>query len=313
MRITSEAMVMRSLDRLHSRLSQYENAQTELATGRRMQAPSDDPAGSRRVMSLRSSLQARERELANVDDARGWLDTADTQLQSVTTRLARIRDLATRGASHQDDNVRQALAEEVKQITEEVAGIANSTHLDRPLFGGYGSGNQVARNEVTGVWEFPDARQGGDPDKITRRVSDSEQVRINVTAAEWLGTEEAGTDADGNTIYEPRLLNQLDQLAKDLETNADPATLTAHIGKISDAATLVTDNLSKIGAATNRVESARSRAVDLQITLRTELSSVEDIDLAQGMMEMQVQQVAYEATLQAIGKALPPSLVAFLR
>jgi flagellar hook-associated protein 3 FlgL len=30
-------------------------------------------------------------------------------------------------------------------------------------------------------------------------------------------------------------------------------------------------------------------------------------------VELQVQQVAYEATLQALGRALPPSLVAFLR
>src|SRR5690554_3724347 len=101
MRITSEAMVLRSVDRLQSRLSLYERAQTELASGRRILRPSDDPAGARRAMSINSSLQAREQELANIDDARGWLDMADSQLQSVTTRLARARELVTNGANSQ--------------------------------------------------------------------------------------------------------------------------------------------------------------------------------------------------------------------
>lgn len=311
MRITSEAMVTRSLDRLHSRLTQYERAQTELATGRRILQPSDDPAGARRALSLKSSLQARERELANVDDALGWLNTADTQLQAVTGRLNRVRELATQGASTQSPESRRALAVEVRQITEEIAGIANATHLDRPLFGGFGSGDQVAK--VAGVWQFPGNRQGGTPDQIMRRVSDSEQVRVNVTAAEWLGSEVVGVDGNGDDIFGPVLLNQLEQLATDLEAGAPAATMGNHVGSIQTASRRVADNLSQIGAATNRVDSAKARAVDLQLTLRTELSQVEDVDLAQGVMEMQVQQVAYEATLQALGKALPPSLVAFLR
>ncbi|MEX2504214.1 MAG: hypothetical protein WD378_05145, partial [Egicoccus sp.] len=178
MRITSEAMVSRSLDRLHSRLTQYERAQTELATGRRILQPSDDPAGTRRAMSLRSSLHARERELQNVDDARGWLDTTDAQLQAVTTRLSRVRELVTQGASGQSDEALKALAIEVRQITEEVAGIANASHLERPLFGGFGAGEQVVERD--GVWQFTSDRQNGTPDQVMRRVSDSEQVRINV-------------------------------------------------------------------------------------------------------------------------------------
>lgn len=313
MRITSEAMVLRSVDRLQGRLGLYERAQTELASGRRILRPSDDPAGARRAMSLNSSLQAREQELANIDDARGWLDMADSQLQSVTTRLSRARELVTNGANSQSLESRQALAAEIRQITEEIAGIANAQHMERPLFGGFGSGEQVTK--VAGEWRYPADRTGGAPDQIMRRVSDSEQVRINVTAAEWLGTTDLdATEADGVTpLKGPALLNLLEQIAADLDSGAPSGDISAHIGSIVSATKLVTDSLSQVGAATNRVESARARTMDLQLTLKTELSQVQDLDLAQGMMEMQVQQVAYEATLQALGKALPPSLVAFLR
>jgi hypothetical protein len=65
--------------------------------------------------------------------------------------------------------------------------------------------------------------------------------------------------------------------------------------------------------AVEELTSATRRTEDLLVDLRRELSELEDLGIAQGIGEPQVQQVAYEATLQALGRALPPSLVAFLR
>lgn len=296
MRITSEVMVTRSLERLHTRLQKYERSQSELATGKRIMTASDDPAGARRASSLRGALQAREQELRNAGDAMGWLDTADSQLQSAVDRLGRVRELALRGSSASSDGERQALAQEVRAITEELVGIANATHLGRPLFGGFGAGPAVTQ-DAGGNWVAD-----GTGDRVTRRLSDSEQVRVNVTAGEWLGF--GSPDGD--------LLTQLGQLAADLE-NGTPADVAGRLGGLERAANDMTDALGAIGAATNRVQSATARANDLLLTLRTELSDVEDVDIAQGIMELQVQQVAYEATLQALGRALPPSLVSFLR
>jgi flagellar hook-associated protein 3 FlgL len=52
---------------------------------------------------------------------------------------------------------------------------------------------------------------------------------------------------------------------------------------------------------------------DEQITLKGELSKVEDIDMAAAIMELQTQEVAYQATLGALSRVLQPSLVDFLR
>jgi flagellar hook-associated protein 3 FlgL len=290
-RITSETMVMRSLDRLQTRLSSYERAQSELSTGRRILQPSDDPAGARRAMSLRSALNAREQELKNAGDATGWLNAADSQLQTAMTRLGRVQDLATQGASAGDASTKSALAKEIREIAAEIEGIANTRHLDRPLFGGFGDG--PALEQVDGVWTT-----NGDGDEVKRRVSDAEHVRVNVTAADWMV-------ADGEN-----LMSRLDRLATDLEAGLD---VGSHLTSLQTARTAIGDSLSQVGAATNRVDSARTRAMDLSLTLRTELSDVEDVDIAKGVMDLQVQQVGYEATLQAIGRALPPSLVAFLR
>lgn len=305
MRITSEVMISRSLDRLNTRLKAYERTQSELATGRRIIKPSDDPAGSRRAISLRATMQTHERNLANVSDAIGWLDAADAQLQSGLERLGRARELTVRGSTSSGLSERMALASEIEQIAEELLGIANASHVDRPLFGGYSEGPAVTRDTTTTP---PTYSFAGGQEEVTRRVSDTELVRVNTTAAEWLGVNPADPD-DGT-----HLLAQLDALVADLRNPAKgPGDISPYLDTLKAAQDVMASRLADIGAATNRVESARDRAEAQLLTVRTELSNVQDVDVARGVMELQIQQVAYEATLQALAKALPPSLGAFLR
>jgi flagellar hook-associated protein 3 FlgL len=47
--------------------------------------------------------------------------------------------------------------------------------------------------------------------------------------------------------------------------------------------------------------------------MKQNLSNVEDADMAEAMMELQMQQVAYQSALAATARAIQPSLVDFLR
>lgn len=314
MRITNEVMVTRSVDRLQSRLRAYEKAQSQLASGHRIQKPSDDPAGTRRSLTLTAAMRAREQELANIDDARGWLDSADTQLQTVLARTARARDLTVEGASVRDGASAQALANEIRSIRDEIVAVANERRLGRPIFGGFTNGRAVELADPAdpaGGWRTHGA-DGTGWHEITRRISDTELPRINVTAGEFLGFGPDGQpleDNDGNAVD---LLSVLTRAADAVEAG-ETAEASALLGDLSTASSRVANVLAEVGVTTNRVEAARSRATDQQLTLRTELSNVRDLDMAEGIMELQVQQVAFEATLQALAKALPPSLAGFLR
>ena len=50
-----------------------------------------------------------------------------------------------------------------------------------------------------------------------------------------------------------------------------------------------------------------------QITLTNQVSSVEDADLAQTIVDLQIQEVSYQAALGATSRVLQPSLLDFLR
>jgi len=47
--------------------------------------------------------------------------------------------------------------------------------------------------------------------------------------------------------------------------------------------------------------------------MKQNLSSIEDADVAEVMVQLQAQQVAYQAALAATAKAITPSLTDFLR
>lgn len=299
MRITSEAMVHNSLRRLSTRLERYDRAQTQLATGKRILKPSDDPAGANRALGLRASQAAHDQALRNGSDAMSWLDMADSQLQAAVSRLQRARDLATSAASNISDAERTAIAAEIDTISQELLGIANYEHRGRPLFAGHAGGPAVSRSG--GVWRYE-----GDGGEVVRRVGDQDSVRVNVTAAQVFGVDAAGSGADVFTMLE-ELSTQL------RDPSTDQSAFAAKMGEIDAALGRIADQQAFIGAQTNWVESALQRSEDTLLSLRGELAEVEDTDYAAGIMELQTQELAYTATLQALAKALPPSLLSFLR
>jgi len=49
------------------------------------------------------------------------------------------------------------------------------------------------------------------------------------------------------------------------------------------------------------------------VALRSQLSDVEDVDLPQTIMEMKLQETAYQASLATAAKVIQPSLLDYLR
>ena len=57
-----------------------------------------------------------------------------------------------------------------------------------------------------------------------------------------------------------------------------------------------------LGARTVRVQQAMEAAKDVEVHAREVLSDVEDVDIAQAIVQMQAQEVAYQAALSAPAK-----------
>jgi flagellar hook-associated protein 3 FlgL len=126
-------------------------------------------------------------------------------------------------------------------------------------------------------------------------------VRVNVT-----GNEVFGFDA-GEDVF---------TMLETIEANVasgDPSAMGTSLGAIDRAMERLNGARAAVGAAANRIEKAMFRAQADEVNLRTTLSETEDTDMAKAVMELQIQEVAYQAAQAALARSLQPSLAQFLR
>lgn len=291
-RSTQQSVAARVTAGLQGNLARLGKLQEQLSSGKQISRPSDSPVAAVSSLQFRSKIRAEQQYERNADDGLGWLSTADTALTSATSQVRRVRDLVLQGASSGSANAagaKEAMAVEVDNIRKSLIGLANTSYLDRPVFGGTTGG--------AGAYT-PDGVYQGDAGPVERTVGEGARVRVDVTGPEVFGTG-AGS-----------LFSVLESISANLRSGADVSTdlagLDAGLERIQTSA-------ADVGARYNRISTARQTSEDRLLTLQTQLSDVEDIDLPNAIMDLQLQQVAYQAALAATQKVIQPSLVDFLR
>lgn len=291
-RVTQNLMTQHSLTGLQTGLSRLAQIQEQLSTGRILNRPSDSPSDTTSAMRVRSALGQQEQFARNGADALGWLNQLDNTLGTVSDRLRRVRDLALQGRNAgTSQTARDALASEVDQIREGLIGTANTQYLGRPIFGGITSG--PAAYDSTGAYV-------GTPGAVNRVIGDGVVVDVQLAGPAVFGP-------DGASVFD-----ELTALAAGLRAGSG-ADMDTAIGAMTTALARVTTQLTEVGTRTNRVEAAMQAATDTGLTLTNRLSEIENTDLPKAMVELQMQEVAYQAALASTARVLQPSLVDFLR
>jgi flagellin-like hook-associated protein FlgL len=298
MRITQRAVTLTSLQGLNRNLDAVSKLQQQLTSGKLISKPSDSPTGTNKAMQTRSEQAAVAQQARSITDAKGWLEQTDSAIQNMLAMTHKVRDLTVQGANTgaASDASRAALAAEVASLREGLLALANGTIAGRPLFGGITSGSK-AYDGTTGAYLGTTLGTTGSP--VTRQVSDTESVRIDITGPEIFGP--AGND----------LFAVVDTIAKDLVT--DPTLLTGHLAdldaKIDGMLTAVAD----VGSRAKRIENAEQINADRALTLTSQLAETENVDLPNTIMRLEMQKTGYEAALSATAKAISPTLLDYLR
>jgi flagellar hook-associated protein 3 FlgL len=294
MRVTQRMLTDSSVVQLQSSLSRLAKVQEQLSTGRIVNRPSDSPTEAATAMRLRGAVQQQEQYARNAENGLGWMATVDTALGGMSASVRRARELGLQGASSGSTSVaaRQALAAEVDQLRAGVLSQANTTYLGRPIFGGVTAGT-TAFDPTTGAYV-------GVPGEVTRTVAQGVTVRIDLTGTDVLGPDGAS------------LVDDLDALSTAL-TAGDTAGIRTAIDSLQSRLEVLSSQRATAGAAFNRVESAAQQAKDATISLGDSLSQIENTDLPRAMVDLKLQEVAYQAALAATARVLQPSLLDFMR
>jgi flagellar hook-associated protein 3 FlgL len=292
-RVTESSIHTRVLANLQRNLARGEKIQAQLSSGKQINRPSDSPTGTVSSMQLRAESRANQQYARNADDGLGWLGTIESTLTSTSALMNRARDLTVQGLNSgaNSTHANEALATEIDQIRESLISYANTKYLDRPVFGGTTSGPVAYNSGGTYV---------GDSGQTMRTVGAGARVRVDTTGPEAFGT--------GDT----QLFTVLKGISDSLRSG-DTAAMSDGLNKLDQAGTLVKTAVSEIGSRYNRIKQMQESAEDRLLTVSSQLSDIEDIDLPKTIMEMQLQQTSYQAALAASAKVIQPSLIDFLR
>ncbi|WP_347059485.1 flagellar hook-associated protein FlgL [Blastococcus sp. HT6-30] len=293
MRITQRAVSLTSLQGLSRNLDALGKLQQQLTSGRLVSKPSDSPTGTNKAMQTRSEQAGTAQQARNVTDASSWLSQADTTLQRMLDAVGRVRDLTVQGLNTgaASEASQQALAVEVASLREGLIALANTRVQGRPIFGGVTAGTDAYHADGTFL--------GAEDSTITRRVSDSELLRVDVTGPEAFG------EGAGN------LFAIVGRIAADLTGN--PAGLSGDLADLDAVADAMRTAVADIGSRAARLERIQLVNSDRALSLETQLAQTENIDLPYTIMRLQMQQTGYEAALAATAKAISPTLLDYLR
>ena len=291
-RITQRLMVERSLTSLQSGLGRLSNSQEKIASGRNINRPSDSPTGTNDAMRLRAALSAKAQYTRNAEDGESWLGNADSTLTSMLDQVRRANELIVQGASTGSNGpaAREAIAAELTQIRASLLDLANTQHLGRPLFGGTTAGASAYDDNGTYI---------GDGNAVNRTIDEGISVPVNVTGPAAFST---GSD-DLFTV----LSDVIDQLRN------SPSTTGTSLDRLDAVADRMRSALSDVGTRYNRVETAVNHLAGSTLEATSALSQIENVDIASAIVDLQMQEVAYQASLGATARVIQPSLIDFLR
>lgn len=93
-RVTNQAQQANSLQNIFRITENLFKAQQEIASGRRINRPSDDPAGIRDALLLRTSISQSNQFIRNISNNRLYIQAGDSALESVGISLIRAKELA---------------------------------------------------------------------------------------------------------------------------------------------------------------------------------------------------------------------------
>ncbi len=302
MRITNNMLINNMLSHLNTNLNRMTKYQSQLATGKKISLPSDDPIVASRALKLRTDVAEIEQYQRNVDDATSWMEISETTLGQMGDVMQRIRELAVQGAngSNTPDDLGK-IKQEVQQLKVQMVHLANTSYAGRFIFSGFKTDKSLMDENGFFQIDISNAEQ------IKYEIGIGDDININVTGSDLFNS---GTDAAALTD-KSALIDTFDVFIAGLDS-ADHEAIGNLLGRIDSDMANILRVRSGVGARMNRLELTGNRLGDDFINFTKLMSKNEDVDMAEAIMNLQNEENVYRASLSAGAKVIQPSLVDFL-
>ncbi len=138
MRISNSMIYDTNLKNMQTSLTEFMETTMQGGTQKKINKPSDDPAGTALVLNSRAKIEETEQYERNVDTARGWLELTDATLQQVSATIAEIKTLAEQAATEtMTAENRKQIGYQIEELFGQLINLSNVEFEDNAIFGGH--------------------------------------------------------------------------------------------------------------------------------------------------------------------------------
>jgi flagellar hook-associated protein 3 FlgL len=175
MRISTSLASQLGINSILDQQAKLLKTQLQLATGKRILTPSDDPSGQTRLLDIHESLETNKQYQDNINAVHSRLSLEEATLTGVTGLLQRVRELAVQGTNAtQTAETRKGTAVEVRHLLDEILSFANKQNANgEHIFAGnvVGAAPYTEDPVTPGVFAYR-----GDTETRSLRISETRLV-----------------------------------------------------------------------------------------------------------------------------------------
>ncbi|MBL8647876.1 MAG: flagellar hook-associated protein FlgL [Sphingosinicella sp.] len=306
MRVGTFQSFQSQMSRMGSLQSTLAQLEAQIASGKRILDPSDDPLGSSRVADLQRSIDNNQQFIRNMDAITTQLSFADSAVDAMSNQMVRAKELAVQAANGTlTDADRKVISTELGQIIDQMLSLSNSRDAaGNYLFSGASVGTAPFARDATGaiVWQG-----SGDAPKVP--ISADVAVSTGANGLSMLSIETSG---GRQTILAS--LTEFKALLDD--PSVDAAAFTAGMEKALSDTTAGIDRLADqratFGSRMAQVDTETDRLKALETTMTTAKSNLESLDVAAAIVQLKSAMTLLDASQQSFAQIKKLSLFSYL-
>jgi flagellar hook-associated protein 3 FlgL len=175
MRVSTTQIFRNGISAIQNNQLDLTRTQLQLASGKRMLSPADDPTGAVQALQFRSGVEKTQQYQRNSDVLEHRLQLSEGTLAAVGEGLQRVRELALAGNNGtQSNETRRYLAGEIRHILDELLQFANTRDANGEyIYAGHSSLTQAFSLGAGGAVSY-----NGDDGQRQLQISPVRQVAI---------------------------------------------------------------------------------------------------------------------------------------
>ena len=298
MRITDWMIRSNILFDIQSTLRRIDKYHRELSSGKKIQYPSDDAVIATRASNIESRVRELEQYKRNVTHVRNIMNSYDSISQEVSAMYQRIRELLVRASTDSlKDEDRKAIADELREIMDHFATVANTQVGGEHIFGGVRT-EKPPVEKVSDNWEITLPPES-DIHRSVTMFGMSVEYGLTVTDIFKLGTGEDVFQVMRDTIDA-------------LESNDADYLRNVALRDIEYLEENAMRSFARVGATSRSLELVEKRIGDMDFFFTEYLSKEQDADLTEIVTKLSMQNAVLQAALKSGAMVLGKTLVDFV-